>query len=285
MNMKKKNLITNTVVYAFLIFMVVVVAFPLLYIVLSSFKTNSEMLAHPENIIPKEWTFDNYIQAWNSPNFSVKTMLWNSIYYTVISVALNLISSAMCGYVFARGHFRGKKLIFSVFTALLFVNLGSITMYPYYEILDLLHFDKSLYSLLFIQVFGIPVTNIYLVKGFINGVPIEIDEAAKIDGCSFPRIFVTIIVPMIVPILATMGLLAFQGSWNSYLSPMIFTMSHPEQRTLIVGVMALKTSGEAASSWNLMLAGTAIALIPVLVAYCFGSRFFIEGIAQGAVKG
>lgn len=285
MNTKKKNIITNTVVYAFLIFMVVVVAFPLLYIVLSSFKTNSEMLAHPENIFPKEPTFDNYIQAWNSPNFSVKTMLWNSIYYTVVCVAITLISSSMCGYVFARGHFRGKKLVFSVFTALLFVNLGSITMYPYYEILDLLHFDKSLHSLLFIGIFGIPVTNIYLVKGFINGVPIEIDEAAKIDGCSFPRIFVTIIVPMIVPILATMGLLAFQGSWNAYLSPMIFTMSHPEQRTLIVGVMALKTSGEAASSWNLMLAGTAIALVPVLVAYCFGSRFFIEGIAQGAVKG
>ena len=90
---------------------------------------------------------------------------------------------------------------------------------------------------------------------------------------------------MITPILATIGILAFQGSWNEYLMPMIFTMTRPEQRTLIVGVIALKTSGEAASSWNLMLAGTTIALLPVLVAYAFGSKFFIEGIAAGAVKG
>lgn len=283
--MNRKRLISNTFVYIFLCFILVLIMFPLVYIILSSFKTNGEMLAHPEHIIPRTATFDNYVQAWNSPNFSVKNMLFNSIYYTVANVIIILVSSSVCGYVFARGKFRGKKFIFAVFTALLFVNLGSITMYPYFKILDLLHFDKSLTSLLLIKIFGIPIVNIYLVKGFVSGIPYEIDEAAKIDGCSFPRIFVSIILPMITPILATIGILTFQGSWNEYLMPMIFTMSHPEQRTLIVGVMALKTSGEAASSWNLMLAGTVIALMPVLIAYAFGSRFFIEGIAQGAVKG
>lgn len=283
--MNRKRLLVNTFVYIFLSFILVLIVFPLVYIILSSFKTNSEMLAHPEHIIPRTATFDNYVQAWNSPSFSVKTMLFNSVYYTVANVIIILVSSSVCGYVFARGKFRGKNFIFAVFSALLFVNLGSITMYPYFEILELLHFDKSLPSLLLIKIFGIPIVNIYLVKGFVNGVPLEIDEAAKIDGCSFPRIFVSIILPMITPILATIGILAFQGSWNEYLMPMIFTMAHPEQRTLIVGVMALKTSGEAASSWNLMLAGTVIALLPVLVAYAFGSRFFIEGIAAGAVKG
>lgn len=283
MNIKKLS--ANICVYAILCLLLVLIAFPLIYVFLASFKSNGELLAHPENIIPRTPTVDNYVQAWNSPNFSVKTMLFNSLWYTLGSVIITLTSSSVCGYVFARGKFRGKNIAFGVITALLFVNLGSITMYPYYEILDFLHIDKSLPALLLIGVFGIPVVNIYLIKSFVGGVPYEIDEAAKIDGCSFPRIFVSIILPMITPILATLALLAFNGSWNSYLSPMIFTMTHPEQRTLIVGVMALKTSGEAAASWNLMLAGTTIAIIPVLIMYCFCSKYFIEGISAGAVKG
>lgn len=283
MNIKKLS--ANVCVYAILCILLVLIAFPLIYVFLSSFKTNGELLAHPEHIIPRNPTVDNYVQAWNSPNFSVKTMLFNSLYYTLGSVIITLTSSSVCGYVFARGKFRGKSIIFGIFTALLFVNLGNITMYPNFEILDFLHIEKSLPALLFIGVFGIPVVNIYLVKSFVSGVPYEIDEAAKIDGCSFPRIFVSIVLPMITPILATLALLSFNGSWNAYMGPMIYTMSHPEQRTLIVGVMALKTSGEAASSWNLMLAGTAIAIVPVLIMYAFCSKYFIEGISAGAIKG
>lgn len=283
--MNRKKIISHIGVYAFLCVILVFVMFPLVYIIFSSFKTNSEMLAYPDHIFPHSPTFDNYIQAWNSPNFNIKSMLFNSIYFTVGSVVITIFSSAVSGYVFARGHFRGKKFFFALFSMLMFVNLGSITMYPYFEVLELLRIDKSLPALLLIRVFGIPIVNIYLVKGFVSGIPVEIDEAAKIDGCSFARIFVSIILPMITPILATIGILTFQGSWNEYLMPMIFTMTRPEQRTLIVGVIALKTSGEAASSWNLMLAGTTIALIPVLVAYAFGSKYFIEGIAAGAVKG
>jgi len=98
-------------------------------------------------------------------------------------------------------------------------------------------------------------------------------------------IFGRIIFPLLKPILATIAILTFQGSWNDYLNPLIFTMSKPEQRTLIVGIVQLKSTGEAAASWNLMLAGTTIALIPVLIAYIFANRYFVEGIAAGAVKG
>ena len=101
----------------------------------------------------------------------------------------------------------------------------------------------------------------------------------------FFRTFISIIFPLLKPIIATIGILAFQSSWNEYLLPTLFTLTRPEQRTLIVGVVALKSSGEAASSWNLMLAGSAIAIIPVLIAYAFGNKYFIQGIASGAVKG
>lgn len=271
--------------HTFLILLMLVIVFPIIYTILCSFKSNAEILAHPETIIPMNPTLDNYKQAWNTNNFSVSKMLFNSIYYTLGMVIITLIMSAVAGYVFTRGNFPGKKTIFAVFTALMFVSLGTITMYPYFEVLDFMHIDKSLSALLLIRCFAMPTANVYLVKGFLEGIPKELDEAAKIDGCGFVGIFGRIIFPLLKPILATIAILTFQGSWNDYLSPLIFTMSKPEQRTLIVGIVQLKSTGEAAASWNLMLAGTTIALIPVLIAYTFANRYFVEGIAAGAVKG
>ena len=125
----------------------------------------------------------------------------------------------------------------------------------------------------------------YLVKGYVDTLPYELNEAAKIDGASFPRIFFTIMLPLIVPIMATIGILAFNGSWNNYLMPTVFTLTRPKQRTLIVGLMALKNSAGAATQWDLMLAGSVIALIPVLCAYIFANKYFVSGLAAGAVKG
>lgn len=280
----KKNII-SVVKHLFLIALLIVILVPVLFTVTSSFKSNSELLAYPDRIFPHEPTVSNYVQAWNSDVFSIKTMTLNSLYYTLASMIITLVISSAVGYVFARGNFPGKKVMYTIMTALLFVNLGTITMYPYFQVLDLVHIPRSLPALLVIQCFGIPVANIYLVKGFVEGIPYSVDEAAKIDGCSFGGIFLRIILPMVKPILATIAILTFQASWNDYLMPMIFTMTKPEQQTLIVGIMALKSSGEAATSWNLMLAGTTIALIPVLVAYAIGNRYFVEGIAAGAVKG
>ena len=101
----------------------------------------------------------------------------------------------------------------------------------------------------------------------------------------FIGIFFRIIAPLLKPIMATIGILAFQSSWNDYLMPMIFTLGAPHQRPLIVGLVALSKSGESAANWNLVLAGTTVSLIPVLVAYAFGNRYFVSGLAAGAVKG
>ena len=272
-------------IYAVLTAAFVFALFPVLYAVSSSFKTNSEIMTHPERIFSAYPTFDNYIQAWNSDSFRIGRMLWNSIWYTSASVVITLVSSAVCGYVFSRGIFKGKSLMFIVFSSLMFIDLGSITIYPQFEILSLLKLDRSLFGLLFMSLFGIPVVNMYLVRGFINALPREIDEAAIIDGCTFTGIFFRIILPLLQPVMITIGMLAFQGSWNNYLMPAIFTMTRPEQQTLIVGLVSLKSTGAAASSWNLMLAGTTITLIPVLIVYLFGNKYFVTGIASGAVKG
>jgi multiple sugar transport system permease protein len=128
-------------------------------------------------------------------------------------------------------------------------------------------------------------TNLFISRSYIESIPREIDEASKIDGCSFFQIFRYVIAPICTPVVATIGILSFRSSWNDYLLPMVFTMANPKRMPLIVGVVNLKSSGEAASSWNLMLAGTALSIIPMIVIYLCFNRYFIEGLTSGSVKG
>ena len=167
----------------------------------------------------------------------------------------------------------------------MFINMGGITIYATFNVLKAVHLTQSLSSLVIMKLFGVPIINIYLVRSYVKTLPYELDEAAKIDGCDFIGIFFRIIAPLLLPLFATIGLLAFQTSWNDYIMPTIFTISRPEQRTLIVGIMALKNSGENAANWNLMLAGSVVAIVPILIVYIFANKYFVKGMVAGAVKG
>ncbi len=283
--MKKNRKIPNLFAYIVLTAVLLITLFPLIYTVSASFKTNSEILANPAAIFPETPTFQNYIDAWNSDVFDIKRMTFNSIYYTVAIVAATLVTSSMGGYVFARGQFRGKSFWLAAFSLLMFFSMGSVTVYPLLKILNFLHVPKSLPGLMIVRMLGVNIINIYLVRSYVYSLPVGIEEAAEIDGCGFAGIYFRIVLPLLKPIMATIGVLAFQGSWNDYLMPMIFTLSNPKQQPLIVGVVALSNSGESAASYNLVFAGTTIALIPVLLAYAVGNKYFVSGLAAGAVKG
>lgn len=283
--MKKRRLTLDIITYFILSLIAIIAIIPLLYTILASFKSNMEIMTNPGGFFPKDFSFDNYITAWNSDVLNIVRMTANSLIYTVVCVFINVFTATTAAYVFARGDFRGKKVIFAVFSSLMFLNLGSITVYPLFDILKLIGLNQSLWGLMVVKCFGIPIVYIYLVRSYIKTISPEIDEAAIIDGCSFIGVFFKIVLPIIKPIVATVALLSFQASWNDYLMPSIFTMTKPEQQTLIVGIMALKNSDGAATNWNLMLAGSAIAIVPVLIAYVFANKFFVAGIAAGAVKG
>lgn len=284
-SVKKRKILSALLTYLVFICIAVVVIFPILYVLISSFKSNMEIMAYPDRFFPEKFTFDNYIQAWNSDSFNVGRMFFNSLWFTAFMVVITLLTSAVSGYVFARGEFKMKKVLFAMFSALMFMSLGSITIYPKFEILSAIGLNKSLWGLIVLQCFGIPVVNMYMVRSFVNTLPYELDEAAKIDGCSFTGIFFRIILPLLKPTMATLAILTFNSSWNSYLMPTLFTMSRPDQQTLIVGITALKNSGEGAAAWNLMFAATSIALVPIIAVYAIFSRYFTAGITAGAVKG
>lgn len=283
--MKKKTLLANTIITAFLALIAVIILIPLLYTVLSSFKSNSEIMAHPEYFFPHSPTLQNYKDAVSSQDFNIPRMAWNSLYYSVICTTAVIITSSMAGYVFARSEFPGKKLIFSVFTGLMFIVLGGIAIYPQFEVINLLHLGNSLWGLIFIKIFSVNVIGIVLIRSFIISLPRALDEAAEIDGCTFFQTYYRIIVPLLKPVLATLCVLSFNGTWNDYLMPSIFTMSRPDQRPLIAGIVALKNTDQGAASWNLMLAGSTVSIIPVLIVYIFANKYIIGGLATGAVKG
>ena len=281
-SMKRQKQLSNLLVFSVLTVIFIISIFPVMYTILGSFKGNMELLTS-NSLFPKRFVLDNYVQAWKMANFEKYTI--NSIIMSGSIVLGSIFTTTIAGYVFERGVFPGKELMFAMVVSSMFVSLGSLTLYPTYVIAKFFGINKSLWGVVIIRVFGLNVTNLFITRSYIRTLSKEIDEAAKVDGCSFFSIFTWVIFPLLKPLIATIAILEFRHSWNDYLMPMVFTLSNKDRMPLIVGVMNLKGSGEAASSWNLMLAGSSIALIPMIIVYLFFNRYFIEGLTAGAVKG
>ncbi|MDR1903200.1 MAG: carbohydrate ABC transporter permease [Treponema sp.] len=280
---KTGKYISNLMIYLVLFGVFCVTIFPVFYTFMASFKSNKEILTAGNRVIPTKFVFDNYVQAWKLANF--KQYTFNSVFMSVFIVAGVIVTSTVCGYVFARGQFRGKQFLYYMILSSMFVSLGSLTLYPLLMIAKVVNLNRSLWGVIIIRIFAVNTTNVFIARGFVESIPREIDEAAKVDGCSFFRIFLHIIAPLCKPVIATVGILTFRSSWNDYLLPLVFTLSNPNRMPLVVGVVNLKSSGEAASSWNLMLAGTALSMIPMILIYTIFNRYFIDGLTSGSVKG
>lgn len=279
---------TGTKIVRFVIFLVMtaiafLTLYPIFYVVFGAFKKNQELLTGGINILPTEWIVDNFVDAWNAADFAVYT--GNSIYLAFGVMFLSVIMTSMAGYVFSRKNFRGKEIIYGLFVAFMFINVGSVTLRPLFELAIRLKMNTSLISVILISAGSGQATYIFLIRGYFNSIPKELDEAAKIDGCTFFQTFYKVMLPVLKPILATVALLSFRGGWNEYILPLVFTMTEQMKRPLTVGVTMLKNAGDGAAAWNIMFAGATIAIIPILIIYIFASKYFINGMTAGAVKG
>lgn len=280
---KAKKRVASLGIYIILSIILVIAIFPVAYTILGSFKGNMELLTQGNKLFPEKFVLDNYKQVWEMANFAKYT--GNSLFMSGMIVAGTIITSTVAGYVFERGQFKGKNIIFTMVVSSMFVSLGSLTLYPTFAIAKVFGINTSLWGVIIIRVFGLNVTNLFITRSYIRSISKEIDESAQVDGCSFFQIYYRIIFPLLKPLIATIAILEFRHSWNDYLMPMVFTLSNPDRMPLIVGIMNLKGSGEAASSWNLMLAGSSIALIPMIIVYLIFNRYFIQGLTAGSVKG
>jgi len=271
------------ILWLLLVCISIVVIFPVLYIILGSFKENQELLLGGSNVFPQKWITQNYVDAWNQANFAVYTK--NSLLLSFGVMIISLVVASMAGYVFSRKHFPGKEVIYGIFTAFMFINVGSVSLRPLYELATQMKINTSLWPVVLFSAGGGQATYIFLCRGYVNSVPKELDEAARIDGCSFFQTYSRIIMPMLKPVLATIAILSFRQGWNEYIMPRVFTMTNDSLRPLTVGVNMLKNAGDGAAAWNIMFAGATIAIIPILVVFICFSRYFMGGLTAGAVKG
>ena len=275
--------VARGLLFVFMLIVGLLTLYPVLYVLFGSFKENAELLVGGINLFPKVWSVDNFVEAWQQADFSTYTM--NSVVIAVGVMLLSLFVTSMAGYVLDRRKFPGRALIYGTFMAFMFINVGSVSLRPLFELAISLHMNTSLFSVIFISAAGGQATYIFLIMSYMKSVPKELDEAATIDGCTFFQTFYKIILPLLRPILATVALLSFRGGWNEYIMPLVFTMTEPSKRPLTVGVNMLKNSGDGAAAWNIMFAGAVIAIVPILLIYTVASRYFIDGLTGGAVKG
>lgn len=268
--------------YLILSLMTLFCAFPLIYAFFGSFKSSVEFLNGGSNILPEIWDFTSYAKAWEEANFAQYTI--NSLVISGTTVVLTLVVGSMAAYVLARTTFRAKPFLITLLGLVMFIP-SVVLIFPIFTMCQRLNLMGNIWSIIITQTAsGLPFL-VILMQSYMVSISKEIDEAAEMDGCSFFKKFYLIIMPLSKPILATVALFAFKNAWNSYLLPLALSLSKPEIRPLTVGVIALKDMGEGISAWNIMIAGSVLAIFPMVIVYLFMNRYFVEGITAGSVKG
>ena len=251
--------------------------YPLLWMISASLKTNAEIFAGL-GLIPEVPQWQNYQRAWQQAR--IGQYFTNTVIITLSSVILVVVTTSMIGYVLGRYSFPGKQVIVGLFVATVFLPTG-YTIIPVFEMVNRLGLADTLWGVILAQSGGAHVLYILLFAGYFSQLPRELEEAAIMDGAGFVRVFFQIMLPLAMPIMATVIILQFIGSWNDFLLPLVLTLSRPELRTLAVGMYAFR--GEFYVDWGGMAAAATISLLPIIIVFLFMQRYFLEGIA-GAVK-
>lgn len=262
----------------FLVGIAVLWIFPFLWMLSASLKDNLEMFTGGLKLWPSKFVWDNYARAWNDAHFG--RYLINTVVVTAFTVVIVTIRCATAGYVLARYRFRGSKLFLGVLIATLFVPTG-YTIIPVVKISMQLHLIDSLSGLILALSGGAYVSAILIYYGYFRQIPRELEEAAVVDGAGFVRTFFSVMLPLAMPVTATVAVLTFITTWNAFFLPLVFTFSRPDLRTVSVGMQAFV--GETATDWTGMAAAGVISIVPVVVLFIFLQRYFVEGIS-GAVK-
>jgi raffinose/stachyose/melibiose transport system permease protein len=251
---------------------------PLVYAVLDGFKTNGELVGSPA-LLPNEWVTSNYTELLTSGEFWRYVM--NSLLVTGVSVGLVVTFSAFAAYVLSRFTFRGRELVYTLFTlGLLFpIAVAILPLFVMLRSLGLL--GNPLGVALPQAAFGLPLT-IIILRPFFRSIPRELEDAARVDGCGTFGFFWRILLPLSRPALATVSVLAIVTSWNAFLLPLV-VFQGADQWTLPLGVMNFSTQYN--SDWARILAFTSLSMIPAVLFYVIAERQIVSGLTAGSVKG
>ena len=263
-----------------LIALAAVMLYPLIWLLVSSFKPD-DMIFRDLSLIPTEIVPSNYTDGWNALTYPFGRYLLNSAVIVLGSLLGNLVSCSMAAYAFARLEFRGRKLWFAIMLMSIMLPIHVIIV-PQYVMFSRLDLINTFLPLIVPKLLATDAFFIFLMVQFFRGIPRELDEAARLDGCGHIRIYLRIMLPLSTPALATTAIFTFIWTWNDFFSQLIF-LTKPAMYTAPVALRTfLDSSGQ--SSWGPMFAMSIVTLIPVFLAFLFGQKYLVKGIATTGIK-
>lgn len=259
-----------------------IMIYPILWLVISSLKPNDEIFSTAYSLIPSTIEWSNYSSGWEGfAGNSFGAFFRNSFFIVILSVIGAVSSSALVAYAFARIPFFGKGFWFACMMMTLMLP-RDVTMIPQYILFTDLGWVPSFKPIIVPQYLGIPFF-IFLIMQFIRTIPVDLDEAAKIDGCNKYGIFFKIILPLIVPALMTSAIFSFYWTWEDFIHPLLY-LNSPDLYPVSLA-LKLFLDGESINNWGGMFAMSTLSLIPVFVIFFLFQRYIVEGISTSGLKG
>lgn len=268
--------------HIFCLILCYIMLYPMLWMVFSSFKETGSIFTSAAELLPKTWTLENYINGWKGfSGNSFGVFFKNSFLVTLLATAGAVASSAIIAFGFARIHFKGSKIWFACMMITLMLPF-QVIMVPQFLMFQKFGWNNTYLPLIVPFWFG-QAFFIFLDMQFMQGIPVELDEAARIDGCSTFGVFSRIMVPLISPALITTAIFSFIWRWEDFLAPLLY-LSRPESYTIS---MALKMFSDPSSQsdWGAMFAMAALSLVPAFLLFTAFQKYLVEGVATSGLKG
>jgi multiple sugar transport system permease protein len=276
MNMRKLTA-GQVIAYVVLLTGALTMIVPFLWMLSTSFKSLGEVFIFPPKLLGERIVWENYLRI--SDRYPFGRFFLNSLKISVIVTAFQVLTSSMAGFAFARLKFRGREALFAMYLATLMVPFH-VTLVPTFVMMRTFGWVDTHYSLILpslVSAFGT-----FLMRQFFVTIPVELEESARIDGCTPFGIFARIFMPLSKPALATLSVFTFMGTWNDYIKPLIFINSIGKM-TVPLGLASMQ--GLYSTDWPVLMAGTVIALLPVLVVFLLAQEYFVQGITLSGIKG
>lgn len=257
--------------------MALVVIIPLVWMIATALKPEKEVISFPPTLFGSKLAFENFYDAWNYIPFGI--YFFNTIFVSVSIVILELLTASLAAYAFARLKFPGRDLLFLLYLATLMIP-AQVTIIPQFILMNYFGWVDTYQGLILPNAFTAFGT--FLLRQFFLGIPYELEEAGKMDGCSRFGLYWRIIIPLSKPALAALGVFSFVNQWNNFLWPLIMTNSE-KMRVLSVGLQAFQL--QHGTEWHLMMAAAAITIIPSIIVFVFLQRHLEEGITLSGMGG
>jgi len=264
-------------VYVLLLAVAVATVLPFAWMLSASLKNQATIFQHAMQLIPRDPLWSNYGDVWRKVPFG--TFYGNTIKVSFLSTAGSLLSASLAAYAFAKLKFPGSDKLFLLYLATMMIP-GQAIMIPQFTIMKHLHLVNSHWALILLHLFS--PYGVFLLRQFLVQLPGDLNESARMDGCSELGIFVRIMLPLAKPALVTLGIFSLLGSWNDFLQPLIY-LSREKLFTIQMGIRYFQQLN--GSDYPLIMAATAMSLVPILAIYLLAQRYFIEGIAVTGTKG